>query len=320
MNEQEALSKMVSPGMKRQGIYMNGILQILITRACDKACFGCTQGSNLGGKPVMITVPEFEQAVLSLKDYFGVVGLFGGNCTLHKQFPELCAILRKHIPFERRGLWSNKLHGHGALCRETFNPDHSNLNVHLDQEAWDEFWRDWPEARHKLKGMDKDSLHSPPFVAMQDVGIPEDKRWELISRCSVNQTWSAICCPIPGKGLRGFFCEIAGAQAMLHAHDPNWPDLGVKIEPGWWKKSMQDFAGQVRHYCHRCGVPMNRAGEKAIEGEVEEVSQTHADIYKPKVRDRRVRLVTVDNLDSRGQTSRAIDYLGKGSGGGISAK
>jgi Radical SAM superfamily len=319
MNEQEALKHMVAPSQKRKGIYRNGILQILVTRACNLACHGCTQGSNLGGKPVMITLEEYEQAVVSLKDYFGVVGMFGGCPNVHPKFPELCAILRKHIPFEQRGLWSNNLMGHGKICRETFNPDHSNLNVHCDQAAWDEFWRDWPEARHKLKGLDRDSVHSPPFVSMSDVGIPEEKRWELISRCEINQNWSSYIAPIPGKGLRGFFCEVAGAMAVLHANDPSWPDLGVKIQPGWWKKPMQDFANQVRHYCHRCGVPMNREGQLALGGDHEEVSQVHADIYKPKVKDRRVHLVTVDNLTVK-DGGRAIDYLGKGSGGGTAGK
>jgi Radical SAM superfamily len=314
MNEQEALQRMVPPSKKRDGIYRNGILQILVTRACDKACFGCTQGSNLGGKPVMITLEEYEQAVISLKDYFGVVGMFGGNPTMHPKFTALCAILRKHIPFERRGLWCNRLLGYGAVCRETFNPDHSNLNVHCDTEAWDEFWRDWPEARHKLKGQE-DSKHSPPFVAMMDVGIVEAQRWELISCCTVNQHWSAIICPVPGKGLRGFFCELAGAQAMLHAADSTWPDLGVKVEPGWWKRSMIDFADQVRHYCHRCGIPMNRDGQLAVGGDHEEVSQTHADIHRPKVKDRTVRLITQSTLTLK-SSGRAIDYLGKGSGGG----
>lgn len=316
MNEQGALDRMVPPSQRRPGIYLGGILQILVTRACDKACHGCTQGSNLAGKPVMITPEEYEQAVVSLKDYFGVIGMFGGNPAMHPKFAELCAILRRHIPFERRGLWCNNLLGKGAVARETFNPDHSNLNVHCDQAAHDEFWRDWPEARHKLKGLEKDSKHSPPFVAMRDVGVPESVRWDLISRCEVNRNWSAMICPVPGVGLRGFFCEIAGAQAMLHAGDPAWPDLGVKITPGWWKEPMGRFADQVRHYCHRCGIPMNREGELAIGGTTEEVSETHLAIYRPKVKDRRVRLVTVDNVDERAAAGRAIDYLGKGSGGG----
>src|SRR5690606_15655154 len=102
----------------------------------------------------------------------------------------------------------------------------------------------------------------------------------------INQLWSAMLCSIPGKGLRAFFCEVAGAQAMLHAHDPSWPDTGMTIpcelcggsgeieaykgEPSqgttlvrcdacdglpWWRQGMNRFAEQVEYHCHRCGVP-----------------------------------------------------------------
>jgi hypothetical protein len=167
MDEQTALSMMVPPGMHRPGIWRGGVLQIHVTRACDMSCFGCTQGSNLRGKPVMITPEEFEQACQSLEGYWGVVGMFGGNPAVHPQFPELCNILCKYFPKEQRGLWCNHPRGHGQLMREVFNPEVSNLNVHCSQEAFDEFIRDWPESRPF--GLERDSKHSPPFVAMKDV-------------------------------------------------------------------------------------------------------------------------------------------------------
>ena len=156
MNESEALAKMVAPGQTRPGIWRGGVLQIHITRACDLACHGCTQGSNLGGKPVMMSVEEFEVACSSLKGYFGVTGLFGGNPNFHPKFPEMCAILRRHFPQEQCGLWSNNLNGHGAICRTTFNPAHSNLNVHLSKAAHAEIVRDWPEAKRIVKGLTED--------------------------------------------------------------------------------------------------------------------------------------------------------------------
>lgn len=311
MNEQEALKKMVPPGQRRP-VWRGGIVQIHVTRACDQACFGCTQGSNLGGKPVMMKPDEFEQCVLSLKGYFGVYGVFGGNPTVSPHFETFCEILRKHVPQEQCGLWCNHPRGKGRHMRKTFNPDVSNLNVHLSQEAYDEFYRDWPECRHVLKGLDTDSRHSPPFVAMKDVGVPEERRWELIAGCDINQLWSAMVCKVEGKGLRAFFCELAGAQAMLHAHDPAWPDLGLPVEPGWWKKPMADFADQVRHYCHRCGVPLRRFGQLAVGGEYEEVSETHKDVYQPKVKGRRVELVMVDDDEQR-RLDLSTNYIQNGS-------
>lgn len=308
MTESECLSRMVAPGQPRPSVWRRGVIQIHVTRACDLACYGCTQGSNLRGRPVMITVEEFEQACQSLTGYWGVVGVFGGNPAMHPQFEKLCQILARYFPLEQRGLWCNHPRGQGAVMRRVFNPAVSNLNVHLSQEAYDEFRRDWPESRPF--GLQQDSRHSPPFVAMQDIVPKESERWQLISDCDINKYWSAMLCSVPGKGLRAFFCEIAGAQAMLHAHDPQWPDLGLPATPGWWRKPMSDFVSQVRHYCHACGVPLRRKGELAQTREAtaaEEVSATHADVYLPKQKDRLVQLV---ELDEGPKVPRVTDYVG----------
>lgn len=293
MNETLALARMISPNTPRPNVWLGGVIQIHVTRACDMACYGCTQGSNLGGKPVMISPEDFELACQSLAGYWGIVGMFGGNPAIHPQFEKLCEIFAKHFPFEQRGLWCNNPLGKGKIMRETFNPRASNLNVHLSPEAYIEFKRDWPES-HPF-GLTEDSRHSPPYVAMKDVIEDESKRWELIANCDINKNWSAMVCHVPGKGLRGFFCEIAGAQAMLHAHDPNWPDTGVEATPGWWQQSMLSFAEQVRVHCHSCGVPLRRFGQLATSiDEPEEVSVTHADIYKLKNSRRQVDIVQLD--------------------------
>ena len=318
-------STMVPPSQKRPHIWKQGILQIFITRACDLACFHCTQGSNLRGKPVLMTVEQFEQACLSLKDYFGVVGIFGGNPTLHPQFDEICKVMKGIIPWERRGLWTNNLNGKGKVCQTTFNPAHSNLNVHLVREAYDEMYRDWPEARLHIKGLDPswpeargreahivgDSRHSSPYVAMKDVIQDENERLELIGKCDVNQNWSAMIGVFRGE-LRAWFCEIAGAQSMLHQNNPDYPDTGLPVEPGWWKRPMQDFAEQVNKHCHECGIPLRSYGQLAVGGDREQVSSTHAQIYLPKKQDRLVELVVSKDQLNVGALPRATDYIQNG--------
>lgn len=306
MTEHDALKLMVPPSQQRKGKPRGGVIQIWTTRACDKCCFGCTQGSNLAGKPGFITPEQFEQACISLEDYFGIVGVFGGNPTVHPQFEQLCNILAKYIPFERRGLWASKLFGHGEICRRTFNPAVSNLNVHLDREAYDEFKQDWPGCG--VFGLVNDSRHSPPYVAMQDVIEDEGRRWEMISGCDINQHWSAMICVVRGE-LRAFFCEIAGAIAMLHQDDPDWPDLGLPVDEEWWRRGMDSFANQARHYCHACGVPLRAYGELAqAKDGTEYVTATHADIYIPKKTGRRVKIVR--SMDDLGPTlGMATKYL-----------
>lgn len=300
--------KMVYPDERRHGIYRDGIIQIHVTRACDRSCNNCTQGSNLKGGVHHMTPEQFRAAVESVRDYFGVIGVFGGNPVLSPHFDEYCAILRGAIPWEQRGLWSNHPKGKGRQCAITFNPAYSNLNVHQSQEAWDEFARDWPECRPYLKGLDSDSRHSPPFVAMRDVIPDEAERWPLIGDCDINRNWSALIGVFRGQ-LRAWFCEIAGAQAMLHQDEPDYPDTGVPVTPGWWKGGEGAFAHQVRKHCHECGIPLRGHGALANSDEPSQVSETHAGIYR--TRGGNVERVT-ELIQLGSKLQRVTDYIENG--------
>lgn len=302
-----ALQRMVPPGQKRP-VWRGGIIQLMVTRACDLSCHACTQGSNLAGKPALMSPDDFERAVLSLEGYWGVYGTFGGNPAVSPYFEDYCRLLRAHVPFEQRGVWCNHPRGKGAHMRITFNPRVSNLNVHLSAEAHDEFARDWPECVPYLKGLDRDSMHGPPFVAMKDIEPDEGKRWNMIASCDVNQFWSAAVGIVPGRGLRAYFCELAYAQAALHADDPDWPDTGLEAVPGWWRRPMADFEAQVNLHCHACGIPLRREGQLAIGGQREEFSETHRSIARPKVRERPVEFITLGGIVSRPERP-ATQYL-----------
>jgi hypothetical protein len=307
---------MVPPGKRRSGIWRGGVLQVQVTRACDLSCFHCTQGSNLAGRPAMMTVDQFDRALESLDGYFGVVGMFGGNPAIHPKFGELCEVMRARVPFERRGLWCNNLRGKGAHARITFNPRHSNINVHLDSEAAEEFRRDWPESAPYIKGVERDSVHSSPWVAIKDVIPDEAERWRLIGRCDVNQHWSALIGVVRGD-IKAFFCEIAYAQAALHEYNPDWdgtgwpmPDTGLKVTPGWWRKPMAAFEQQVRTHCPACGIPMRREGQLAVGGEREEFSRTHEYLMRRgcKTKGRPTELVQIGGLGAAPERP-ATDYL-----------
>jgi hypothetical protein len=298
---------MKAPGDIRP-TWRGGVIQIHVTRACDLSCTGCTQGSNLYGKPTIITLENFEIACKSLIGYPGVVGIFGGNPTLHPKFEQLCHILAKHIPFENRGLWSNNLNGYGKLCRTIFNPAVSNLNVHTDQHAYEEMITDWPECRPI--GM-QDSRHSPPYVALRDIeDLTEDQRWKMINNCDVNQFWSAMICQFRGE-LRAFFCELAGAQAMLHENEVDYPDTGRKDLQDWWVLPIEFYEDQIRKHCFDCGIPLKGRGDLAVAGTKEYVSKTHLNIYRAKRGNREIVLVSKLS-DLGGSVTRATDYIANG--------
>lgn len=272
----------------------------------------------------MITVDQFRLACRSLKGYFGVVGMFGGNPAISPLFKDLCVIMREEVPYEQRGLWCNDpiTLENARVMRETFNPTYSNLNVHLDKKAYDLFKDGWPEC-HPV-GLHQDSRHSPVHLAMKDVIEDEGERNRLISTCDINQHWSAMIGVFRG-GLRAWFCEVAGAQAMLHQHVSDYPDTGIdptveyKRHPTletrpllWWQLPMHAFADQVKQHCHSCGVPLRGYGELACADDdtaKEQTSRTHAGVYKPKRRGRAVELVTT--LQQLGKPlARSTDYLG----------
>lgn len=297
MDEAEALRRMVPPGKIRPGKFLGGVIQIWVTRSCDKCCFGCTQGSNLRGNSGFITPEQFEQACKSLSDYWGVVGMFGGNPAMHPEFDQLCTIMQQYIPRQQRGLWCNNPLGHGAAMRKTFNPAVSNLNVHLDAAAYTEFKRDWPEC-HPF-GLHDDCRHSPPYVAMKDILPDKTTRWDLIAQCDINQHWSAMIGVFRGE-LRAWFCEVAGAQAILQQHDPDYPDTGMPIDANgcstagtWWRLPIANFTAQVEQHCHSCGVPLRGYGTLAqADDGIEYTTATYSHLYKPKKRDRRVYIAT----------------------------
>lgn len=342
MTEDECLARMVAPGTARPGKYGSdrghaGVIQVWVTRACDKSCFNCTQGSNWAGRPGMIAVEQYAAALESLRGYPGVVGMFGGNPAVHPEFPELCRVLRESwVPQNRRGIWCNNPMSfeNAREMRRTFDPSVSNLNVHLDAKAWHAFRAGWPESRPV--GLHENSRHAPVFVAMRDVVKDEATRWELISGCDINRHWSAMVGVFRGQ-LRAWFCEVAGAQAMLHQDDPGCPDTGLPVvpteeeieearaamrragnagepdrhySPAWWELGMDSFRDQVRQHCHDCGVPLRGRGELAQAGNgVEQVSATHAAACRPKRVGRRVDVVASLEQLGTGRLGSVVRYL-----------
>ena len=303
-------TSMRAPSDKRGTEWREGVMQIHITNVCDLSCPNCSQGCNLQTHPQSMTLEQFEKAVVSVKDYYGVIGVYGGNPTLHHQFPEICEILRAHIPFEQRGLFTNGLNGHGKICRDTFNPMYSNLNVHAQLNVVEEFKRDWPEALFNVKGYNH-SRHTPTWVAIKDIEDMTDKeKWDAILDCDINKYWSAMIGLFRGD-IRAWFCEIAGAQSRLHEDDMNYPDTGIPVTDGWWKLPIAVFENQVLKHCWECGIPLRGQGE-LDNGPIESVSVTHLPIYKLKRPNGKMIKIVRNRSELGGKLARSTDYIENG--------
>lgn len=312
MNPAEYIKKMRAPAepITWGGGKVRAVIQIAVTNACDDRCSNCTQHVPHIKKPFMITPDQFRSACRSLQGYGGTIGMFGGNPCLHPQFDELCAIMREHFPFEQRGIWTNNMRGKGEVIRQTFNPEASNLNVHLEKAYAEEMTRDWlskENATKEIWGVDTDSWHSPVLVSMADIIPNEEKRWRLISECDINQTWSAIVTVVQGK-VMAYFCEVAGSFACLY-DDASFgipiEGLNGQVDTGWWRQPIESFEAQIRKYCHDCGVPLRGKGAKGTEDH-DQFSAKHEGV----VRGHKRRLTKIERLAELERTPRAsTDYI-----------
>lgn len=234
------------------------IIQIDITNACMNRCSNCTRFTGHHRKPFFMDMEIFKQAVDSLVEFPGMVGMIGGEPLIHPKFAQMAEYLAKTIPNpKRRGLWSTvpKKQGekYGSLIKEAFG------NFFFNDHTMDNI------------------LHQPLLVAAQEVVSDPEEMWRLIDDCWIQKYWSASITP---KGA--FFCEVAASFDMLLDGPGGWP-----IEPGWWKRLPDDYTEQKQFACPRCGcaVPLKR---RASTDEIDDVSPGNLEMLKsigsPKVR------------------------------------
>jgi len=240
-------------------------IQIAVTNACPKACSNCTRLLSHATEKWFMSVEDFESAVIALKDFpeksgpdslarenLGkVVGLFGGEPQLHPEFSVLCEIMRKHLPYHGRGLWTGvPLGKRRQMIRETFR--YLNHNTH-----------------------EPPSYHQSALVAIADVVDDKREMWRLIDQCWIQQMWSPAITP---RGL--YFCEVASSLCEVM----NGP-AGLEVDPGCWRRPLDDFRYQVEWCCPKCafGLYDRDKGEMAAPGlqhrldadEVDDVSESN---------------------------------------------
>ncbi len=249
------------------------IVQIDITNACTHNCSNCTRFCGLHPKPFFMDAATFRRAVDSMAGFRGVVGIMGGEPTLHPDFAEFMEYYREKVPDTRpcvkerfpmsnfqdqvdrvkyrrgrhRGLWSSLGPGyyrHFELIQDVFHYQVLNDHRHVD-------------------------LHQALLLPRRELGIPDEQWYPMRDRCWIQNLWSASITP---KGA--FFCEIAAALDMLLDGPGGWP-----IEPGWWRRKPEEFGDQLR-WCELCSAALNVPSLPATE-QTEIISPEMLERVKP---------------------------------------
>lgn len=284
------------------------VVQIDITNACHKACSNCTRFCGQHPKPFFMDVETFKRAVDSMEGFPGIVGIMGGEPTLHPQFSELMdyyaskieeprpaafigmptpsfkeyARTVKYMRGRKRGLWSSL----GAGYYRNF------------EQIQDVF------AYQNLNDHQSINTHQAILVTRKELGIPDEEWFKLRDNCWIQNIWSASITP---KGA--FFCEIAAALDMLFDGPGGWP-----IEPGWWKRKPSEFGEQL-NWCEMCSVALKVPTMNANE-DTDIVSPLMLEKLKkvngPKVRKNQLVVLDTKNYDSsklKGHEADPIWYL-----------
>jgi len=270
------------------------ILQIEVTNACPHRCSNCTRFSGHHRKPFFMDLETVERALDSVAKFPGMVGIMGGEPTIHPEFEriaELAASRRRprrlprarlspirdfteyrnrylaRIPGVSLGLWSSlgeAYYRHFETIQETFA--YQCINTH-----------------------DNPGQHQAMLIASSELPIPAEERAKLIDQCWVNRLWSASITP---KGA--FFCEVAAALDMLFDGPGGWP-----IEPQWWTRP-PDAWGDQRQWCELCGAAMAVPRRPAWDG-LDDVSPGNAkrleEVRSPKVRAGKIRVFDLAGYD-----------------------
>jgi organic radical activating enzyme len=253
---------MISPSEQR-------IIQIDVTNACPLTCSNCTRFCGHHAKPFFMEVDFFKKAVDSLKDFSGMVGMMGGEPTIHPGFEEMSEYLyhARPEPDEDKRHWLKE----APPLREFADYIKAHLSNTRKRRG---LWSMMPPAYFKrfaqiqrwypyqcLDDHKSDNvIHQAILTPRREYGIG-DKEWVARrDNCWLQRKWSASITP---KGA--FPCEIMASLDMLFDGPGGWP-----VEPGWWRTPPEQF-GNMLNWCEWCGIALRVPWRVSKEG-VDDVS------------------------------------------------
>ncbi len=253
------------------------VIQIDITNACIHTCSNCTRFCGYHKKPFFMDFEYFCKAVDTMIDRPGVIGIIGGEPTLHPQFREMCDYLKKRI-LERDG--GETINDSFLQYPTRYYIDEVNKARLANYELM-EFNIKKPEYQMSINGAglwstltrgyrrnmeyildtfgeqyindhESTSYHQPILIGRKELGISDEEWLKLREECWVNKHWSGAVTP---KGV--FFCEVAGSLDLLYDGEG-----GLPVEEGWWKKPIEYYKDQFK-WCELCGLPLHTKSRNA---------------------------------------------------------
>ena len=289
-----AIQKMRAPSAMQ-------IICIDVTNKCDLACSNCTRLLENQVGFWDMTPENFRKALQSLAGFPGVIAVIGGNPCMHPDFPALCDIIAEEMPDKsKRGLWTNNFFKHRDLADRTFG--FFNLNPHGDARGEKSLAPYRKRSRYGLAYHSGHSVHSPILTAVRDL-FDEEGMWDRISKCDINQNWSASIVQNKGQ-LRAYFCEVAASFDLARGQDH-----GMDVVEGWWKRAITDFSGQISRFCPGCGIPARIPGTVDAD-ETDTFTASNRDIVENAIRNGRkvAEITSADGVIE--QWHKVTDYSG----------
>lgn len=301
------------------------VIQIDITNACPHRCSNCTRFCGHHEKSFFMDFDTFKRAVDSMEGFVGIVGMMGGEPTLHPEFERFARYLDSKMPaqYKRKSNYMRQIQNRFMKTLDvqeiedtfTYRGEYGEKkSILYGAGLWSAMGVGYKRHYETIQDVftyqavndhANAMFHDPVLVARKDLGIPDEEWVKLRDKCWVNQFWSASITP---KGA--FFCEVAAALDMLFDGPGGWP-----IEPGWWKREEKDFGGQLQ-WCELCGVALQTFTRDANE-EIDDMSQTLYEkirrLNSPKFKQGKYNVIQVEN----GKITEASKAHGKELGGSV---
>ncbi len=237
-------------------IYEFRTIQIELTNACIHSCSNCSRFCGHHKKPFFMEWEYFQKAVNSLEEWPRLLGIMGGEPTLHPEFsrfvqyafdnhPSCLALSGGEKP--RKSL-SKYIVDTNELKLEPLN---KCKGIGLWTTVCDTYYQNYEQIQdqfifQRVNDHTVASRHQPWLISRKELGVSDDEWVELRDNCWWQRIFGSPS--ITPKGA--FFCEVAGAMDMLFNGPGGW-----KVEKNWWQRGPEDFKDQLR-WCEMCSGPL----------------------------------------------------------------